>query len=75
MLYFTGYKDEGSFFCKFSGDGFEVARFGKSFWSTFLTCFVKALFLELKLKIKKLSENGESFKNSGLRDVCSTNKH
>lgn len=75
MLYFTGYKSEDGFFCKFSGDGFEVARFGKSFWSTFLACFIRTLSLELKLKIKRLLGNGESFKDSGIRDVCATNKH
>lgn len=75
MLYFTGYKNENGFFCKFSGDGFEVARFGKTFWPTFLMCFVRTLFLELKLKIKRLLEDGKSFKNSGFRDVCATNKH
>ncbi len=75
MLYFTGYKIEDGFFCKFSSDGFEVVRSGKSFWLVFLSCLIKTLFLELKLKIKKLMGNGESFKDSCLRDVCATNKH
>lgn len=56
MLYLTSYRDKDGFFCsiKFSGDGFEVNGSGKSFWGTFLSCFIRGLFFELKLKIKRM---------------------
>lgn len=75
LIRFTGYKSGGGFFCKFSGDGFEVTSLGKSFWMVFLSCLIRTLFLELKLKIKKLVGNGKSLENSSFRDVCTTNKH
>lgn len=77
MIYLTSYSDGDKFFCRirFSGDGFEFSASGKSFWGTFLSCFIKGSFLKLKLKIKNLLGNGKSVKNSSFRDVCTTNKH
>ncbi len=55
MIYLTSYKDGEKFFCKleFSKDGFVVEGFGRSFWWTFIFCFLKGLIFEFKLKTKK----------------------
>ncbi len=77
MIYLTSYKDGEKFFCKieFSGDGLKVEGFGKTFWGTFILCFLKGLIFEIKLKTKKLFKNGKGIEDSSNRDVCTADKH